>query len=127
METLKEKYAGKLLSTDEVAVARTEIDKLTKELEQIDYKTGPDHILFKWGTLKGWELTSEKGKELLKKYHEIGSSLSAMAQNDTTEQKQLICEMIDECDGILQSDWTGEYFTKQQAKDYILEHKVKTD
>lgn len=123
---LKEKYAGKRLSTDEAAEARNAINIAVKELEDIKYETGPDHLLFKWGTLKGWGLSSEKGKELLKKYHELGSSMSVMEQKDTDEQKQLICEMIDECDGTLQSDWTGEYFTKQEAKNYILVYGTTT-
>ena len=114
------KYQGKCLTTDEVATVRTEINRLTKILEDFDYETGGDYILFKWGTLKGWKLNSERGQELLKQYHEIGSSVSAMTQKDTDEQKALICEMIDECDGVLQSDWSGEYFTKEQAKQYIL-------
>lgn len=81
-----------------------------------------DHILLKWGTLKSWNLTSEHGRELLKQYFALGSSASAMMQHDTNEQKQLILQMIDECKGIIQSDWTGEYFTKKAAKAYVMEY-----
>lgn len=119
---LKEKYHGKLLSTDEVADAKNAISKAIQELEGIELKAGPDYLLLKWGTLKGWDLSSDKGKELLVKYHELGSSTSAMTQHDTPEQKQIICEMIDECFGTISSDWSGEYYTKQQAKDYVMDY-----
>ncbi len=121
MSGIKAKYHGKTLTTDEVAVACTQIAEATKELENIEYKTGGDYLLFKWGTLKGWELHSKRGIELSNEYIKIGRSLSGMSQKDTDRQKQIICEMIDECDGTIQSDWSGEYFTKEKAKEYILE------
>lgn len=123
MSKLIEKYEGKRLTTDEVAEARTAIEAEIKALENIKYDTGKDYILFKWGTLKGWELHSEAGIALSKQYKELGSSPSAMTQEDTPEQKEIICKMIDECDGLIQSDWSGEYFTKQQAKEYIRGYK----
>lgn len=79
-------------------------------------------ITLKWGTLKGWDFTnSEKGQELLKEYNEIGSSFSAMQQNDTQRQKEIICELIELCDGeeSIYLDWDGKYVSKQEAKDYI--------
>ncbi len=81
-----------------------------------------DYLLLKWGTLKGWTLNSDKGQELLKRYFAIGSSASAMMQHDTPEQKELICQMIDECDGEISSDWTGETFTKEKAKEYVMDY-----
>lgn len=119
---LKTKYSGKTLTTDEVAQARTEIEAAVKELEGIEYKTGPDSLLLKWGTLKGWDLHSDKGKALLKRYSELGMTMGAMDQKDTPEQKELICQMIDECDGVIQNDWDGNYYTKQEAKQYIKEY-----
>ena len=123
METLKEKYHGKKLNTDEVCEARNEIAKAISELESIDYETGGDYILFKWGSLKGFSLNSDKGKSLSREYASLGRSVSAMCQKDTERQRELINLMIDECDGTLQSDWSGEYFTKKQAKEYIAENK----
>lgn len=116
---LRAKYHGKVLSTDEVAVARKDIDEAMKELEGIHYETGKDYILLKWGSLKGWELHSEKGKELTDEYVKHGRSMSAMSQKDNKRQKEIILEMIDLCDGVIQNDWDGDYYTKQQAKDYI--------
>jgi hypothetical protein len=82
-----------------------------------------DYITLKWGTLKAWHLHSEKGRELLKQYHEIGSSYSAMAQRDTPEQKELICQMIDECNGEIWLDWDGTQATKEDAKKYVREYR----
>jgi len=81
-----------------------------------------DYITLKWGTLKSWKLTSEKGKELIKKYSEIGSCYSAMMQRDTPEQKNLICEMIDNVPGEIFLDWDGKYVSKEEAKKYVTEY-----
>lgn len=117
--TLKEKYEGRTLTTDEYAEARNEINEKIKELENIQLKTGDDYILLKWGTLKGWELHSEKGIKLSDEYIALGRSMGAMSQEDNSRQKQIILEMIDECNGSIQSDWSGEFFTKQGAKEYL--------
>ena len=93
-----------------------------------DIKNAQDSISLKWGTLKSWRLHSEKGKELLKRYHEIGSSASAMCQNDTDEQKDLICQMIDECDAdTIYLDWDDVYVSKEDAKKYILNYGRKVE
>jgi hypothetical protein len=82
-----------------------------------------DHITLKWGTLKSWKLSSDKGKDLLRKYIEIGASMSAMLQRDTPEQKKLICEMIDECDASeIYLDWDDEWVSKEAAKKYVEEY-----
>lgn len=81
-----------------------------------------DYITLKWGTLKSWNITTKKGTELLEKYWEIGSSISAIAQNDTDEQKQLICEMIDTVPGEIFLDWDGVYVSKEKAKQYVMNY-----
>lgn len=82
-----------------------------------------DHITLKWGTLKAWDLNSDKGLELLRKYHEIGMSMSAMAQKDTPEQKELICQMIDECNAeTIYLDWDDKHASKEEAKKYVREY-----
>ena len=83
-----------------------------------------NYLTLKWGTLKSWDFTgSEKGKKLLKEYNEIGSSFSAMAQKDTQRQKEIICELIDLCDGdTIYLDWDGEDVTKEKAKEYVLNY-----
>lgn len=124
MEDFKAKYDGKTLSTDEAASARNEIDAATKILEGINYKTGPDYLLLKWGTLKQWNFHSDKAKELLRRYGELGMSPGAMTQKDTPEQKDIICQLIDECDGVIQNDWEGNYYTKDEAKEYVREYRA---
>lgn len=89
-------------------------------------ETEKSSLLLKWGTLKGWHLRSEKMRELMKEYNSLGFSFSAMTQHDTPRQKEIICMMIDECDGEIQNDWTGEVYTdKEQAKKYVLEYRNK--
>lgn len=85
-------------------------------------KTSTDYILLKWGTLKGWKLTSEKSHEILRKYTDIGYSLSSMTQKDTPEQKQILCDLIREHDGTITNDWDGDQYTKEQAIDYITNY-----
>lgn len=92
-----------------------------------------ESLRLKWGTLKGWQF-NEGGKafELLKKYMELGSSLSAAMQHDTPEQKQLLLDMIDavNCDKIY-LDWDNKYVSKEEAKQYVTtygqDRKASTD
>lgn len=91
---------------------------------------GEDFLLLKWGTLKGWCFeNSPEAFEALQKYDEIGSSMSAMMQNDTPEQKELICKMIDSVNGPVSSDWTGEDWSDnlQAAKDYVMDYGKKKE
>lgn len=84
-----------------------------------------DHLALKWGTLKAWNLTSERGKELLRSYFAIGASVGAMTQHDTPEQKELICQMIDECGAPeIFLDWDGKYVSKDEAKKYVRNYKT---
>jgi hypothetical protein len=82
-----------------------------------------DHISLKWGTLKAWHLHSDKGRELLKKYFDLGASSGAMTQHDTQEQKELICQMIDECNAeLICLDWDGVDVSKDDAKKYVRDY-----
>jgi hypothetical protein len=83
-----------------------------------------ESLLLKWGTLKGWELESEKSVEIFNRYVDLGASYSAMAQKDTEEQKAIICELIDAIDGKIQNDWTGEMMTKDEAKEYVMTYRA---
>jgi len=91
------------------------------EAEQKNYLT------LKWGTLKSWDFNnSEKGIELLTEYRKIGSCYSAMAQQDTDRQKEIICELIDLCDGdTIYLEWDGKDVSKEEAKKYALEYNKK--
>jgi hypothetical protein len=81
-----------------------------------------EHLLLKWGTLKGWGLTTEKSRAAFAKYADFGMGGGAMFQKDTPEQKEALCELIDAVDGIIQNDWSGEYMTKDEAKQYVREY-----
>jgi len=85
------------------------------------------YLTLKWGTLKSWNFSnSEKGKELLKEYNQIGSSFSAMTQKDTPRQKEIICELIDLCDGdTIYLNWNGEDISKEKAKEYVMNYGKK--
>jgi len=87
-------------------------------------KENETYLTLKWGTLKSWNFSnSEKGIELLKEYRQIGSSCSAMMQHDTQRQKEIICELIDLCDGdTIYLDWDGVDVSKQEAKDYVMNY-----
>jgi len=83
-----------------------------------------NELTLKWGTLKSWRFDSERGKALLKEYEEIGSSFSAMVQNDTPRQKEIICELIDECDDdTIYLHWDGKDVSKEEAKKYVREYR----
>lgn len=87
-----------------------------------------NYLTLKWGTLlfdyKSWNFTnSEKGKELLKEYYQIGVSFSAMAQRDTFRQKEIICELIDLCDeDTIYLEWLEKNVSKKEAKDYVMNY-----
>lgn len=82
-----------------------------------------DRLALKWGTLKGWNFEGNaKAMALLEKYNDLGASYSAMAQRDTPEQKQIICEMIDAVDGEIWNDWDGVAMSKDDAKKYVMEY-----
>lgn len=88
----------------------------------------PDYLLLKWGTLKGWNFqNSPEAFEALKEYAKIGSCISAMLQKDTNRQKELICIMIDNVKGPVQSDWDGADWTNDRdaAKKYVMEYSAK--
>lgn len=86
-----------------------------------------DHLSLKWGTLKSWCLTSAKGQELLQRYFALGTSLSGMRQHDTPEQKELVCQMIDECNApTIYLAWDGKDVSKEEAKKYVMEYGNKT-
>lgn len=81
-----------------------------------------EYLLLKWGTLKGWKIEDDETFALLKQWRALGASVSAMLQRDTPEQKDLICKIIDQIDGPITNDWSGEEMTKDEAKKYVMEY-----
>ena len=88
---------------------------------------GTESLTLKWGTLKGWDLKSAKSKEIMRRYAALGMSFGAMQQDDTPEQKTIICELIDAIDGEIDNDWTGEVMTKDEAKAYVMNYGKPKD
>ena len=82
------------------------------------------YLTLKWGTLKSCNFNdSVRGMELMNEYRKIGSSLSAAYQNDTPRQKEIICELIDLCDGdTIYLEWDAVNVSKQEAKDYVMNY-----
>ncbi len=83
-----------------------------------------DRLELKWGTLKGWSVKDPEALEALRKYVDSGVSISCMAQDDTAEQKALICDLIRKHKGTIINDWSGEEYTKDQAIDYVNTYGV---
>jgi len=85
-----------------------------------------EYLLLKWGTLKGWNIESKAASVAFQRYVDGGMCVSAMAQHDTPEQKQALCDLIDAIDGEISNDWSGETMTKDEAKKYVLDYGKKT-
>jgi hypothetical protein len=83
-----------------------------------------EHLLLKWGTLKGWDVGENvTALAAVERYHEGPTSWGAMQQRDSATQKQAICDLIDAIDGPITNDWSGEKMTKDEAKAYVMEYK----
>lgn len=51
-----------------------------------------ERLTLKWGTLKGWDLKTDKSRESAQRYIDHGVSANgAMTQHDTPEQIQALC------------------------------------
>jgi len=85
-----------------------------------------DYLTLKWGALKAWNLTSEKSQELLRKYFDLGVSASAIMQHDSPEQKDILCQIIDECGAEqIYLDWDDKDVSKDEAKKYVMGYEQK--
>lgn len=83
-------------------------------------------ILLKWGSLKAWELTEDKDKALVARWYELGVSMSAALQNNTDEQKDIICELLSGFTGYIGNDWDGSVYTPEEAVAYVRNYGRKT-
>jgi hypothetical protein len=82
-----------------------------------------NYILLKWGTLKGYRVADNPvAQGLIKQYMELGASASAMLQEDTSQQKQIICELLRVHQGPIINDWSGEEMSVDDAVRYVLEY-----
>lgn len=83
-----------------------------------------DTLTLKWGTIKSWSFKgNDKAVSLLEEYFKIGTSASAMCQQDTDRQKEIICELIDIGNfDTVYLDWSGEELGKEKAKEYVMSY-----
>jgi len=112
------------VSTDTYAELRNIFIEAVRQIEDISLKTGEDYLLLKWGTWKNWNSENTKIKKLMQEYNDLGVNVSAMEQKNTPRQKDILCEVIDLIDGVIQNDWDGNYYTKEEAKKYVMEYDV---
>lgn len=82
-----------------------------------------NYLLLKWGVPKAWKISNKEHLAILQRYFDLGSSMSCMAQPNTDEHKKVLCELIDVFEGTIANDWSGEEYTKEQAKKYVTEYK----
>lgn len=86
-----------------------------------------EYITLKWGTLKSWNLINEEALSLMDQYIKIGCSAGCAMQEDTKEQKEIICKLIDLMPGKIFLDWDGKYVSKNKAKKYVMEFSCSED
>lgn len=95
--------------------------------------TETETLYLKWGTLKGYHFQPDSlAHQALKVYLNAGPrSSGAMTQEDTIEQIEALCTIVDAVDGNIINDWSGEKMSKDEAKAYIREYqrpyKVKSN
>lgn len=80
-----------------------------------------ESLTLKWGTIKGWNGLGDESLAILQRYADLGMAYGAMQQQDTHEQKKIICELIDAVDEVW-NDWDGKTMTKDEAKTYVMEY-----
>lgn len=81
-----------------------------------------DYVTLKWGTVKSYSIQNEETWKIMEKYLDGGSSISAMAQRDTPEQKQLLCQVLESIGEPVYLEWDGKYVSIEEAKEYILNY-----
>jgi hypothetical protein len=85
------------------------------------------HLLLKWGTLKGWGDLTEANIAVNEKYGDLKLSMSAAMQEMTDRHKEWLCELIDSVasdGGTFQNDWSGDRYTAEEAKKYVMEYRT---
>lgn len=84
-----------------------------------------NHLLLKWGTIKGYRGEDPQAQQLIQRYQQLGASASAMLQEDTPEQKDILCELISIHTGSIVNDWSGEEYTQAQAIEYVRNYSKR--
>lgn len=83
------------------------------------------YIEFKWGSVVAWRIEgNQPAIDKLNEWAALGTSMSAMFQHNTPEQKKLLVELIDlvgdDCEFWLA--WDDVAVSREKAKKYIEEY-----
>jgi len=81
-----------------------------------------ESLLLKWGTIKGWEGLSDQSVKIMERYFADGVPMSCATDHPDKERQTVLCELIDQLDGEIRNDWSGEIMSKDEAKKYVLEY-----
>ncbi len=84
-----------------------------------------ESLLLKWGTVKGWNRLTDKSVAIMERFFADGVPMSAMADRPDDARRAILCELIDQFEGVIHNDWDGVDMTKEQAKKYVLEYGGK--
>ncbi len=84
-----------------------------------------ESLLLKWGTVKGWNSLSDASVKLLQEFFADGVPASCALDHPDDVHKAVLCKLIDQLDGEIQNDWSGEMMSKDEAKKYVLEYGRK--
>jgi phosphosulfolactate synthase (CoM biosynthesis protein A) len=89
-------------------------------------KQEQDYILLKFGNIKEIIIHSKRGKQLVKQYNKTLKAGGLIMQDNTNEQKELICKIIDEANvERVYNDWANRSMSKERAKRYIIKYGSK--
>jgi len=83
-----------------------------------------ERLLLKWGTVKGWDSLTDKSVELINRFFAGGVSMSCIADDPDQERRIILCELIDQLNGEIHNDWSGEMMSKEEAKKYIMDYQT---
>lgn len=96
-------------------------------MKEIDYLKTKNFLALKWGTIKAYNFENNKeALALLNRYYQIGSSISAALQDDTDEQKEIVCKLIDLADTLYLS-WEGKVVSRCEAKKYVNNYNSRIE
>lgn len=83
-----------------------------------------ESLLLKWGTIKSWHDLTERSIEIMTRYFENGVPMSCIADQPDSNRKHILCELIDQLNGEIHNDWSGEMMSKEEAKKYIMDYQA---
>lgn len=113
-----------LTSLEALKAKREELDHLIRSQEdnvrnaENDFNRFIVDLSLKWGRIKSITTgTSEEAKRL---YDELSSSIGSRDEGLSEKEKNIIYKLIDMCHkDLIYIHYTGEYVSKQEAKDYV--------